>query len=491
MVTVVAEERAPAPVQRVLSIAFWSLLLAGIVFRAVLIFSNQHTWDADRAVVYLMAVHVADGEFPTMYWGQSYGGTVLSLLAGLFMLLFGPHEAVLAFVSLGFFVGSAILVRALGRETLGRTAGDLAGVFFFLPGYLLILLSLADPGFYGPTIAFSLLALWAALRAVRTQGLIWWALAGLAAGLAMWQSAMGLALVAPTLVFAALGDRRWCHWFMGAAGALVGALPWLIETLRSATAVRPLGPGSGIQWRSFVTFFTEVFPAALTLNETTFARWAVAIVVGGSLLTLGIVALMRRSGALIALTAGTVLCLVVVVVVGAGIPLYADSYRYSLFVLPAVSLGLAWLLSRWWPLAALSLASMPIFVGVQAATYSTPWEFDTSQRYGAGVATLAERLEDASVDDVYADYWVSYALAAHTREGIVAIPLTFDRYPGYRADVDPSDPAVVVVYENLDNDRMLQILPGLPPYQRDVWGGYAVYRFEGPIDVDAIDWSLF
>src|SRR4051812_4853996 len=81
------------------TVAFGALLLAGLALRIFFTESTAYPFNSDEAVVYLMAKHVAHGEFPAFYWGQFYGGTLLQTVAGVVMIVVGPSLLVLAIVS--------------------------------------------------------------------------------------------------------------------------------------------------------------------------------------------------------------------------------------------------------------------------------------------------------------------------------------------------------------------------------------------------------
>ena len=63
----------------------------------------------------LMAIHILKGEFPVVYWGQSYMGTQESAVQAVLIALFGPHTWVVRLYPLLFgflLVAASVLLAA-------------------------------------------------------------------------------------------------------------------------------------------------------------------------------------------------------------------------------------------------------------------------------------------------------------------------------------------------------------------------------------------
>ncbi|MCJ1672744.1 glycosyltransferase family 39 protein [Rathayibacter sp. VKM Ac-2929] len=474
-------------------LVFWILAAVGLALRVLFIVSPAHTFDADHAVVYLMAKHVADGELPAFFWGQSYGGTLLQTTAGLAMLAFGAHIEVLAIVSSLWFLGAAVLLRVIARRLAGPVAGATAGLLFWFPGVVLLQVSTRDPGFYGPSIVVALGVIAVATASLR-RPLLSWIAAGALSGLALWTSPMSVALAAPAVLALVIRDiRRPLHWLLGIGTAVVAGSPWLLEALRSSSATAPLGAGTS-DWEptidSVTALFHDMLPVAFTVAPgepaDSIVGWTAVVLLAGLVL----VGAVRRRLAPVLVGTGTLL-LCAVLILGAGLDLDYDSVRYSVFLMPAFALAGAWLLARWRPVALVAV------LVAAALTVSGVWDrsegfrSDTSNRFDGGYRAVVELLERRGAEHVWGDYWLSYAMTASTNEEVTVAALVTRRYPGYDALAQADGPPVIVVTTGDYNDQELRTSTLLPPHERIVRGGYTVYFYDEPFAVTSQPWSLY
>lgn len=461
------------------TIVFWSLLAVGCGVRLYLAAGGIIPPNSDQGIVYLMAVRVSDGEFPAFFWGQSYGGTALSWLAGLVMLVTGPHRIVLDILSIAFVAGAAWFLREAVADGFGRRAGDFAGMFFFFPSFAYLVISILDPGFYGPTLFFGLGALWLAVRIVRVGGAWRWLAAGVFAGLALWQSPMGAAYALPAVVMVAIRRREWKGYLLGIGGAIVGASPWLVATLfQHSSTFTPIG--QGFQPRSFIRLFTQVIPGSLMGGF--YPPWN--LLVGGFcfalVVLLLIVAVAKRDGGMIALGIGSVLC-AIAVVVGAGALLDVDHGRYGFFLLPALAASLGWLATR------LPVVPYVVAASLLALTLLQSVHQSTGEPLAARMSTLSQLreveqfLDDKGIDNGYGDYWIAYRMTADTNQAIRLAALNPRRFEPYEIAAAASRPTTMVVFAGKDSDLLLQ-QAWVPEHTRTQIGSFAVYRFEEPFD---------
>ncbi|MCX6997992.1 MAG: hypothetical protein NTV49_13130, partial [Kiritimatiellaeota bacterium] len=72
----------------------WILVAAALLFRVAFFFFalERIPLSSDEAWPSLMAMHILQGEFPVVYWGQSYMGTQESYLNAALIGLFGPSS---------------------------------------------------------------------------------------------------------------------------------------------------------------------------------------------------------------------------------------------------------------------------------------------------------------------------------------------------------------------------------------------------------------
>ncbi len=222
-------------------------LAVAVILRAWLLLLDRVPFNADEAVVALMARHILQGERPIFFYGQAYMGSLDAwLVAGAFALL-GASVLAVRLVQTGLYLGIIATTYALGVKVYGRPwIGSLAALFLALPVVLFTLYTTASLGGYTETLLLGNLLLWLALdlgdRWPEDRGREWAAF-GLVAGLGLWTfpligvyafSAIGY-LLARQMV--RLHGRGWqggprvlAGWLVAAAGFAAGAAPWLAYT---------------------------------------------------------------------------------------------------------------------------------------------------------------------------------------------------------------------------------------------------------------------
>ncbi|CAN5127392.1 hypothetical protein BH09ACT6_BH09ACT6_24500 [soil metagenome] len=477
---------------RLTTIVFYVLLVAGLGFRLYLLATPAFVVDSDNAVVYLQAKHISEGELSWFFWGQSYGGTLLDFIAGGAMVVFGPHIEVLSVVSTLVFVVAVVLIRHIGTRAFDRVTGTVAAILFWFSGYYTLKISISESGFYGPSVVLGLATVAVALRTGVRRTSLQWAVVGLLAGLAFWQSPMGAMLAAPALVILIIRQRSWRHLIVGAVAGIVGALPWIIQLATSISAITPKGSAAPNP-RSLKTFFTQLMPAIVSA-EGQVPQALVAIVCLGLLALLVFLAIRRKNAWLACLVAGAIL-VVFIVSVGAGVVLSRDDVRYAVFVMPALAIATAWIITRvrFLGIAAMILAAV-LTVG-QVEQVFGDLSVNTSGRYIVGdIEGLGDYLEQNHITTAYADYWISYSVTAATNEKVTVAALSAERrYAPYELEAAARNPVVVIVLAGNDNDTMLQADPisSAPGTTRVEVDGYAIYSFAQPIDVFDFTWALF
>ena len=180
------------------------VLLIGIGFRLV------YSWycyvsNFDTGTVGLMAVNILDGERPLFFYGQNYMGALEAYVGAISVAIFGPTDFAISLSTILFaglwMMASYLLFRDLGN----RVSGLIAALLVAVPGYWIIKYSVSPYGGY--TIAFfcGTLALWLAVRLVKTPMgggplILHCAGMGLLGGIGLWTHY----LVAPYLAVAGI-----------------------------------------------------------------------------------------------------------------------------------------------------------------------------------------------------------------------------------------------------------------------------------------------
>jgi hypothetical protein len=127
--------------QRIKAAGFWPVLLAVAVLMlwrsAIFLFWEESHFDANQAVIGLMAKHVAElRAFPLFMYGQNYMLAVEAWLAAPLLAVAGASVTALKLPLFAMHVLSAfLLLRGLTREALlSPVAAGLAMLFFAVPG---------------------------------------------------------------------------------------------------------------------------------------------------------------------------------------------------------------------------------------------------------------------------------------------------------------------------------------------------------------------
>jgi hypothetical protein len=471
------------------TVLFVGSMALGLALRIWLTWSEAFKLDSDTSVVYLMSRHVAQGQFPSFFWGQQYGGTTLQTVAGLVMLLTGPSWRVLAIVSALFFLAATIVLRQLAVRALGVVWGDLAGILMWFPLSVALLKNLTDPGFYGPSLLYGLLVLYLGLSPTRqSRSVVGWALLGAFAGLALWTSPASVGLAAPGVLLALWSDRRWLRWLIAlAAGAMTG-LPWLVQSLQNHMGTLAL---RGSHSESFASIFTSLIPAAVPFGVDERVAFVVTLLSFAAVAGTVWFGVRRGDLASLCIGAGTVL-LIATLVLGAGIRLDPGSVRYIALLVPGFAYAAALLLSRWrrtWLMPVVAVAAIVATIG--SLGFHGGLEPAKSGPYDSGLVPVASYLKENKVEHAYGSYWLAYSLTAMTEEEITVAPTLIRRYDPYETEAAAQHPMAVIVYKDQATDVMLQSTPGLPTATRRTIGAYTVFLYSGGFDIYSMPVGLF
>jgi hypothetical protein len=221
--------------------------------KAALLAAQAVPFNADEAVVALMARHILAGERPLFFYGQAYMGSLDAALVAAGFALLGQQVWVVRAVQVLLFAGTLILWHRFCRTAFDPPAvADAAVLLLAVPPVFLTLYTTSTLGGYGEALFFGSLCMLLAAQIVRGKSNVGrWLGLGLSAGIGFWSFPLSLLLTAPAvltaLVFGPESKKRpWVRSGLAAAGAFAGALPWIIGWIRmGAAAVQELG-GSAI-----------------------------------------------------------------------------------------------------------------------------------------------------------------------------------------------------------------------------------------------------
>ncbi len=236
-------------------------LLVAIGLKAWLLAAGRVPFNADEAVVALMARHILQGARPAFFYGQAYMGSLDAfLIAGAFAL-FGQGVWVIRFVQALLYLGVLVTTGLLGKQVFGAAkTGVLAMLLLAIPTVNVTLYTTASLGGYGEALLLGNLTLLVGLRLgnylnneKQSASFGLYGLAGLLGfliGLGLWAFGLTLVYSLPVLgylgvpalkplVVAAKGSEgqqrsvathRWTRWLpvllVLLVGGLLGSLPW-------------------------------------------------------------------------------------------------------------------------------------------------------------------------------------------------------------------------------------------------------------------------
>ncbi len=240
---------------------YWVLglaLLVSIGGKTALLAVQAVPFNADEAVVALMARHILEGERPIFFYGQAYMGSLDAVLAAAGFALFGAHLWVVRAVQMLLLAGTMILWHRFCELGFGSlTVARIAVVLLALPPVFLTLYTTSTLGGYGEALFFGSLCMLLAAQIIHRKSNVGrWICLGLAAGVGFWSFPLSLLLTGPAcagaLAFTPLPVRSAPTARLGprigmlAAGAILGALPWIIGWIRMGSAALEELGGSAI-----------------------------------------------------------------------------------------------------------------------------------------------------------------------------------------------------------------------------------------------------
>ncbi len=514
-----------------------ALVITGlsVLLKIALLGAEVFPFNADEAVVGLMARHILQGARPIFFYGQAYMGSLDAWLVALGFALLGEHVEVIRLVQVLLYaltVFSAILLGWMLWED--RRIGLLAGVFLAIPNVNVTLYTTVSLGGYGEALLIGNLILITAVLLVRedrSEDLIrrvpWglWSLLGFWIGLGLWVHGMTLVYSVP-----AIGVATW-HFRhergiakrigMLGIGFFVGSLPWwyfaltqgwkplLTELLGSAVAVE-----EGAWWQRTLQHAFNLIVLGSTVTLGFRPPWAVqwlGLPLMPFVLSLWMLVAwegIRGWWSTRSITLASSLLLGIGLTLGAGFLFTSfgvdPSGRYFL----PLALPLAFGAARW--IARLSSKGLRLLCTMLIPLYHL-WGIGTcAAQNPPGITTqfyaptqidqrhlpaLSAFLEQAGETRGYSNYWVAYPLAFISQEELIFAPrlpyhldLRYtsrdDRYPPYTLVVSQSERVAYITTHNpaLD-DYLKQAFDRLNiNYQEVQIGDYRIYyRLSRPV----------
>jgi 4-amino-4-deoxy-L-arabinose transferase-like glycosyltransferase len=478
--------------------------LLAMIFKIILLVLDVVAFNADEAIVALMARHTLNGEWQTFFYGQAYMGSLDTTLVAAGFYLFGQKVFVIRIVQIIIY-GFLILTTAyLGRMIFkSERIGLLAALFLAIPSVNTTLYTTISLGGYGEALLIGNLLMIASLKATPDRSFRWYAIWGLLSGLGFWAFGMTLVFILPTAILLGykLAQSGGVQSILGAVtgviSIIIGAAPLLIWGFENGFGMM-LSEflGSAISGASDINFFLSIYEHTINLflfgSTVLFGLrppWGISwlavplipFALAFWLLVIGITIRSLRvwDGASVGrwLLVGVTLTLMMGFVLT---PFGADpSGRYFLPILVPLAIfagefvenliirGIA----RVWISLTVSGVLLFNFLGtVQSAARTPPGlttQFDSvtwlDHSYDEALIEFLERKGEVRG---YTNYWVAYPLAFLSEERIIFIPkLPYhqdfrytnrdNRYHPYDLEVAKSDQVAYITTNHPDLDQRL------------------------------------
>lgn len=448
----------------------WLALLLAAAVKAALLAQQAFPFNADEAVVALMARHMLQGEAPLLFYGQAYMGSLDSALGAAGFSIFGQSVVVIRIIQSLLYLGTIVIWYRLcwkGFDSL--VLARLVAILLSVPSVLVTLYTTVSLGGYGEALFLGSLCLLLAVEirkgAAHPSRRI---LLGLAAGIGFWSFPLSLVFSLPAVCATIISrpgvqrphsDRPFrIGILLTLTGCFVGALPWIVAALRlGAPALQELGGSAiagtvqgdfleavGVRLLNLFLFGTTV---VLGLRPPWSVDWLVpwllpiALLLGLASIAHGLISLRRSDDAsffrrLLGVSA-LLLCMAYVLTPFGNDP----SGRYFLplsMVLAVCTAGFIRRISGRFGRVAYGLLLIPLLFHalgtVECARRNPPGittQFDqVAQIDMRNMQPLMDFLQSSGETRGYSNYWVSYPLAFLSREQLIFTP----RLP-YHADL--------------------------------------------------------
>jgi 4-amino-4-deoxy-L-arabinose transferase-like glycosyltransferase len=478
-----------------LAVPLAAAAVVGIWLRVYIYRSALGVPNSDEAVVGLMARHILHGNFTTFYWGQSYGGPQEAILTAPLVGIFGDSWLALRIVPILLSGAAALLLWRVARRLSGEPAGVFTGALFWVWPPYMIYETTHQLGFYGSDVFYCALLILLALRVVERPDRLRVGLFGLVIGLAFWQTEQIVPVAIPLVVWTVSRQPRALrHLWIAVPLALLGAAPWLAYNLQHHwSSFSPASTGSSTYFHRLRVYVSPLLLMAVGLRTPFSAEPIYGSQHFIDVVWLGVFALAcfgawkaRHSHALL-----PYLLFCAYPFIYAISPLTLDSRepRYLLVLMPVLALIVGQLAATYWRGVAV------LAVGAMLSVVILHQDDRFSRRYGTeapvaprNLTPLVTALDRLDLSHVYANYWVSYALAYDTKERIVAAQSKlskvrfvrgeavgahdpFARWPEYERQVDAAPRRGFVFFT-----RGIESIPIVPVLER---AGYARTRVGG------------
>ncbi|MCX6906378.1 MAG: glycosyltransferase family 39 protein, partial [Verrucomicrobia bacterium] len=189
-----------------------AVLVVGVIFRLLFFaFAYQKLpLSSDEAWPGLMAMHMLKGEFPVVYWGQTYMGTQESFIDAALIFLFGAHTLTIRIYPLVFAFLFLAVSYTLARSSYNREVGLITLVLLAIPTPSLAMCGVViPPDNYLAVTTLGSIALLLTSRIITAQrrNLSAFILLGAVLGYAFWLHLLIISYIVVAALFLFLKDK--------------------------------------------------------------------------------------------------------------------------------------------------------------------------------------------------------------------------------------------------------------------------------------------
>jgi len=512
----------------------WLPVFIAAGLKILLILSGRIPFNADEAIVALMARHINQGDLPIFFYGQAYMGSMDAILVALGFRIFGEHVFIIRIIQSLLYLGTVFTTTLLGYRLFhSRRTALIAGLLTAVPPVNITLYSTVSLGGYGEMLLVGNLLLLGGLwiiRRVQAEGfepgkwffisLIAW---GAGAGFGFWVIGLSLVYAIPiALVLFYLISKSAKSKLIGhtailmLAGVIIGSMPWwvfaigessgvLISEL-SGSAIADINNGSGFlltleRFRNLILFGGTVI---LGLRPPWNVSWLMmpllpfVLIFWFAVLFYSMAKMARNK---IPAEMWIINLLGAVLLVGFIFTPYGSdpSGRYfTPLIVPMALFGADLIVNQFSqkPLLQLGLLFLVLFYNlggtIQSALNYPPGlttQFDEVTQIDQGkVSELIEFLIEEEIYYGYSNYWVSYPVNFLSKEEIILVPrLPYhedfrytardDRYSPYGNMVSTAGEVCYITtnHRALDNYLRLQFSDRDLTWKEKRIGDYLVY----------------
>ena len=492
---------------------YWVPVVIAAILKVWLLSTDSIPFNADEAIVALMARHINQGKLPVFFYGQAYMGSMDAILVALGFRIFGEHIWVIRVIQSLLYLGTVCTTALLGFRLLdSRRAALFSGLLAAIPPVNITLYSTISLGGYGEMLLVGNLLLLGGLeiyRRITTQRLkadrglfalllIW----GIFAGFGFWVLGLSLVYSIPVILMLiwAIKSTDNARLYIPAAailiiGGIIGSLPWwifaigdgsvLVISELTGSAIAGLRNNSGllqplVRLGNLLLFGSTVI---LGLRPPWTVRWLMLPLLP-FLLVFWFAVLINSFNTKASQKEQTELWMIrligIVLLIGFILTPYgADpSGRYFVpLIIPMAIFGADLLTGQTQGKTYLSLGVLILVLffnlgGTVQSVRSNPpgvtTQFDSvTQIDQRDMGDLIAFLELEEVTRGYSNYWVSYPLAFLSKEQLVFVPrLPYhedfrytardDRYPPYHELVQTAEEVGFITTNHPDLDNYLR-----------------------------------